>query len=48
MKEYASSGNYAMVWNETNLLYLSSEGKVAVVDPANLEEIYSKKVIKFK
>ena len=33
-----------MVWNEVNLLYLSSEGKIQIIDPTTLEEIYSKKV----
>ena len=45
VREYAQGGNLSMVWSETNLLYLSSLGKVQVIDPATLEEIASKKVL---
>ena len=33
-----------MLWSETNFLYLVSEGKISIIDPSNLTELYSKKV----
>lgn len=35
-----------MIWNEINLLYLSSSGKIQVLDPVTLESICKKDIDK--
>ena len=44
VQEYAETNNKCILWNEINLLYLASEGKIQVMDPNTNECVASKDV----
>ena len=45
VQEYAETNNKCILWNEINLIYLSSEGKIQVIDPETNEPVASKEVL---
>ena len=41
IKEFKSqSVNYNVVWSENNQIYLSTHGRICIIDSLTLEEIY--------